>query len=210
MNYLQSVGTALGVIASLFSVCGLAWKMFIKKWWTARQAAKKAEWNKLITDLSLIKGKIFPNGGSSLDDKMEMSLKDNRDIKASLLELRAGQRNTWEIMDVAVWISNDQGATVYVNKPYCELVGHTYPDAIGMSWLGLIASADRTRIKDAWKDSIDTISDFDQCYSFKRSDGMYQKVNGMAIHNRDKVTGKLVSSMGRLIKIGEPTKEINS
>ena len=216
----------MGVIASFLTVVGLLWKMFLKEIWKKHIEAQKAKlrsehdslWQKHKQELievldsqsetiNQIKFKLFPNGGTSIDDKLEVSLKDNRDIKTSLVELRSGQRNTWEIMDVAVWISNDLGQTVYVNKPYCGLVGCTYEDAIGLSWLGLISEVDRKRVREAWKDSIDTISDFDEFYSFERPDGLYQKVNGIAIHNRDKETGKLISSMGRLIKTAEPSNE---
>ena len=206
MNFLEGIGSTIGGITAVATGGFTLYKLFIKKWILKRVAQKKAEQETLFTKfhdammipIKEIKDKIFPNGGGSLDDKME-------DIKSTLIKLLAGQRNTWELMDVAVWISNEEGRTIYVNKPYCELVGCAYTDALGMSWLGLISSADRANVREGWKESVENVSDFDMCYSVHRSDGLYQKVNAVAVHNRDQ-NGKLIGSMGRLIKIDEPYK----
>ena len=215
------------IVSTATSICGLAiafysiYKIFIKKWVIKRRERKKAELQaeqKVIMDvmkdelikefgkqnenIKLIKDKLYPNGGTSIDDKVGQ-------ILVQMKELRSGQLNTWEIMDVAIWNSDAGGRTTYVNKPYCELVRCIPTDVMGLSWLGLIAKFDRDRVEKEWEKSIANASDFDLCYSFELPGGLFQKVNGIAIHNKNKLTGKLENSIGRLIKIGEPTKDVS-
>lgn len=206
MPILESLKTSGEIVGAFTAAAITIWNAVGKQWWRKYKTRKRAENDHIISELKSIKSKLFPNGGTSIDDKLELSLKDNLEIKKFLEDLSAGQRNTWEIMDIAIWKSDKDGRTIYVNKPYMELTGCQYHDALGMSWTRCVADFDRQRIRNAWLEAVRDVADFDECYFIELNDGSFQKVNALAIHNREKQDGALRNSTGRLIKIGDPIR----
>lgn len=208
MKFLESLGITAGALTSVIVFGFTFYKLFLKKWLKKRKEERQKQWDTITLDIKLIKQQVFPNGGESIVDMQRNLLIQVKDAVYSINTLAVGQRNMLDIMDVASWESDSDGKTVYVNKTYCELVRCIPVDALGNSWIGLVATFDRDRVMREWNRSIENASDFDLCYCFQLPDGSYQRVNGVAIHNKDKSTGKLQSSIGRLIKIGEPTFDI--
>jgi len=222
MEYLKELGTALGVVASLLTVCGLLWKMFLKKWWTKRQAAKKdklkaeqeALWSALQETLMQemqkqnvvikeIRGQVFPNGGGSIIDMQKKTFEHLQQLVTTVGTLSVGQRNILDIMDVPSWESDEHGRFTFVNTALCELVGATPAELLGLSWTGRVAFYDRDKVVKEWKESVENASDFNVPYHIKRFDHLYQKVQPSVIHNKN-ADGKVLNSLGRLVKVGEP------
>lgn len=157
----------------------------------------------LLSELKAIKDQVQPNGGKSLNDKITlMSIK----FEHSFEELKTGQRNTREIMDLAIWESDYEGRVNYVSIALCELIGCTQTDALDNSWIGLIDTQDRDRVVKEWTDSVRNASEFNSTYNYRKNDGSYQKVKAVAIHNKDE-RGKVANTLGRLIQIGEPFRK---
>lgn len=158
-----------------------------------------------IKKLSSIKAQVNPNGGKSLNDKITFMSSQMEEFTVVLNDLKIGQRNNREIMDVAAWESDKEGRTFYVSQSLCEMLGMSQDDLLDFSWTGMIVAADRDRITKRWFESIRTASPFDEEYIYQKPDGYFQKVQGIAIHNKGK-DGKVITSLGRLVKIGEPYK----
>ena len=127
-------------------------------------------------------------------------------MSLGLVDLKIGLRNSLEILDVATWKSDGEGRVIEVSVGLCELLGAAEHDLLDSSWIGLVVPEDRERIFDAWLMSVKTASSYDEEYTYKKPDGSFQKVRGVAIHNKN-TKGKITGSLGRLYQIGEPFKK---
>lgn len=205
MELIKSLGIACGVLATMLTLMGIIYKMFLKKWWTKRQAAKKAEWNKMLSDISEIKGQVFPNGGGSIVDMQNRIMAQIKAILQTVGTLSAGQRNILDIMEIPSWESDHEGRVTFVNNALCELIGATPADLMGNSWVGRVAYFNRDQVVREWRQSVENASDFNLPHSLKMADGKYQKVQPSVIHNKNE-EGKVLNSLGRLVKVGEPYK----
>lgn len=202
MPNLESLKITVEIIGSLTGAIFFCYKIFIKKWYRNYKEREQAKWDNLHAVLNKqdavnkqIKDKLFPNGGSSIDDKVEK-------IIVGVSALQMGQRNTLDILDIASWESDSEGRFVYVSTSLCELMGATPGELLGNSWVGDVAHFDRDAVLKAWHESIRYASGFNIKFSIKKSDGNYQDVSPVVIHNKDK-QGKVISSLGRLVKVGE-------
>jgi PAS domain S-box-containing protein len=145
-------------------------------------------------DFELLKivSQLYPNGGSSLYDH--------------IISLKFAQKNTWEVLDMAVWESDKEGRVTYVTTTLCRLIGWTPAELLDDSWQGKVEHDEREDIVDEWMQSVETSSLFNREITFVRSDGLHQKVTAIAIHNKERKLGevKVISSLCRLVKLGEP------
>ena len=128
-------------------------------------------------------------------------------IDVKLDDLKEGQRNTREILNVANWESDSNGRIIYVSSSLCEIIGCSADDLLDQSWIGLVAAKDRERVYNSWKRSVDTASYFNEDFTFRKTDGMFQSVNATGIHNKT-ASGEVASSLVRINKVGESSKTI--
>lgn len=143
----------------------------------------------LMFEVLKIKSQLYPNGGESLFDHV--------------ISLKFAQKNTWEVLEMAVWESDINGRITYVTTALCRMVGRTPVELLHNSWLGKIIQDQREEVEEEWQDSLRTGSMFSMYFIFIRADGMHQKVHAIAIHNKNK-SGEVISSLGRISKEGEP------
>lgn len=189
------------------------WKTFGKKWYGLYRASRDqfrtdmlAEMKILKEDVKLVKAQVFPDGGFSMNDDIKDIKKHLTEQDVKLLKLEIGQKASWEILDIPTWESDENGDVIFVSIGLCELLGYTHDDLLGRSWAGLLIDEDRDRIVKKWLDSVATASHFNETYTYKKSDGSLQKVNGIARHNKGR-NGKVINSFGRLNRVGEPFKK---
>lgn len=210
MAILESLKTSLEIIISGSAIIFTIYKLIFRKWYRNYKEHLKLEKEALFSELhaqnaqiKLIKDKLYPNGGSSIDDKVEKVMKKLSNVELGLNSLQVGQRNTWDILDIASWESDNEGKVNYVSAAFCDLLDCTPDEVMGNSWIGKIAYFDRDKVLKLWKEAIDNASEFTFPYNIKRGDGRYQKVAPIVIHNKDE-HGVVLNSLGRLLKVGEP------
>lgn len=145
--------------------------------------------------LSAIQYQLYPNGSLSMFDR----------LMAGMARLEAGQVNTWELMDLAVWLSDKDGKVTFVTNSLCEMIGCSVSEMLGNTWKNRIIEEERAEAIAAWKFSVETASEFNRTITYKKSDGMCQTVTAVALHNKD-ADGNTISSAGRFQKQGEPFK----
>lgn len=160
----------------------------------------------MMKEISAIKHEVQPNGGHSLNDKITQMADRFTGLENSISHLQVSMKNSRDIMEIASWESDENGRVTYVSLALCEMLGAGKESLIDNSWTGLLIPEDRARIYERWIESVETASTFNEHYSFRKPDGFLLKVNGLAIHNKDK-NGKVINSLGRLIRIGEPFKK---
>jgi PAS domain S-box-containing protein len=207
---LEIIKLILEVIAILISIGILKWAQskynhFRNNRETFRNL--EIEQNKeLMKQIKDIKDEVKPNGGLSLNDKVTDIGKHLVTIDAQLVDLKIGQRNSLDLMDIAYWESDSQGRVTYVSVAMCEILGCTQIDILDSSWMGLIDHQDRERVIKEWADSVKYASEFNCTYNYKRPDGYFQKVQAIAIHHKNE-KGVVEHTKGKIIKLGEPFKK---
>ncbi len=214
MSFWQNFGAQLGLLFTLLISGATVYKLYLKKWLAKRKAAKdakeQAKWDALINQMKIldtlvkeIRAEVKPNGGGSMNDKQLKMGKQMDELILSINGLKIGQRNFCDIMEIASWESDKKGRFTYVSVSLCELMNAQIRDLLGNSWIGTVAYFDRDKVKKAWHEAVDNASEFTVPFSIELTPGVYLKVIPSVIHNKDK-EGKVLNSVGRLQKIGEP------
>jgi len=197
----MAIEAVIGVVTTAGGGLWAAWVKAIKPYLRS-QKIKQAERDKKLTE---IRDELKYNGGTSLKD---MVLKI--DTKTSRMELRLdgledNQKLAMNLQGLAFWESNDAGECTYVSPGLCKIMGRSESEIIGSGWLGWLHPDDKNRISEAWEYSIRNKSAFDEIYTFKRADGKWQKVWGVAFPRISR-SHTFEGILGKLVAIEEPTK----
>lgn len=110
---------------------------------------------------------------------------DVKGIKTEMRELKDDARNKMNALEVAFWESDKDGQATYVSPALQIMLRQPAQKIERSGWISLLVESDRERIKKAWKFSIETLTVFDEIYSFNTSGGFEVKVHGMAYHRKD-------------------------
>lgn len=196
MDTVQKIRTWVEFGVLIFGIFGGAW---LKRWiikrinkWYDHFKRNRDQWQLFTThSIDEIKKQVFPNGGNSLYDKV--------------LDIKFGQRVTWEALKVAMWESDKNGKVIYVTPGLCHLIGCNTEDVLNNSWINRVVYDDRERVFKSWQFSIINASEFNETYTYAKDDGNLQTITATAVHNVND-EGKVISSKGWLIKVGEPFK----
>ncbi len=212
MALLDTAKTVAEVIGGVIIALTAFWKTFGKKWYMKYRKSVHDRWNNLTVllgkqDLQIqsIKHQLYPNGGSSIFDKQDKVIKRLEDISKSIINLQFSNKNTWDILDIASWESDNTGRVTYVSLAFCDLVGAHPSEILGNAWVSRIAHWDREKVVKEWREAVANGSEFTLEHSLLKNDGYYQRVRPIVIHNKD-TDGKVLNSLGRLIPVGEPYK----
>lgn len=99
--------------------------------------------DELLVGLRQLLDEVRPNGGSSLRDAINRI--EHRQIR---LDERAKAMMHEE--DKAMFESDAEGNTVWVNRKYQRLVGRTLEDLKGHGWVNTIHPEDREHVNEEW------------------------------------------------------------
>jgi two-component system cell cycle sensor histidine kinase/response regulator CckA len=86
---------------------------------------------------------------------------------------------------MGVFVSDAEGACVYVNDRWCELAGITGEEALGEGWARALHPDDADRVRFEWAEAARGGSDAIIDYRFRRPDGRVSSVRGFATAVRD-------------------------
>lgn len=139
---------------------------------------------------------IYPNGGKNLIGKVDTALR-------SIDEVKENQRQTRELLDLAMWESDSDGKIFYTTRAFCELFDASCEEVTDYSWIGFIIPEHRDRVKDAWEQAVETASPFREEFTIRRQDGMYQKVFATSIEHKKNETGGTSKSIVKVTKLGD-------
>jgi PAS domain S-box-containing protein len=93
-----------------------------------------------------------------------------------LFESEARFRDIADNSPVMIWISEQNGACTYVNKPWLDFRGRTMEQELGDGWTEGVHPEDLQRFLDTYRSSIRTRTSFKMEYRFRRKDGEYRWV----------------------------------
>lgn len=161
MDILYTVGSALLLVLAhlqelwyLYVIGGLICGFLS---WLHATYIKVREGVALVKDLQL---QFKPNGGQSIKDSLNRIEHELRHIKfVSFAQL--------DIIDTPVFVSNNNGKYVWVNKAYLALTKMSFEEALGSGWEMTIAVDDRQRMKEEWYTACQESRPFHSSYTMK-------------------------------------------
>jgi PAS domain-containing protein len=209
---IETIGKVLGVLATLGgSIWGIYSKIY-KPYRTKKKEKLDTENNKkamelqqynnmvemlsqLAVDVKLVKGKIFPNGGTSIFDGIGRLEKNVERISEKIDSLEDTQRIVLNMQKVAFWTSDKEGAFTYVSPALCRFLNRVESELLGNNWISCLVKTDTERISNAWYDSIEDMRTFDEIFSFSNGKQRDIKVHALAFHKLNK-KGEYIGTYG--------------
>lgn len=175
-----------------------AWKKVIKPYLDKRKKEKQ----KYFDMVEAIHAELKFNGGSSIKDAVLRLERGQSEILYKLADIEESQKLALNINGTAFWYSNVAGECEYVSPGLENLIHRGSSEMLGNMWVSWIIPEDKERIFEAWQFSVENKTVFDEQYTYKRADGLHQKVWGLAFHKT--VHGEHSGTLGKLEAIGEP------
>lgn len=175
-----------------------AWKKVIRPYLEKRKKEKR----KLFDMVEAMHAELKFNGGSSIKDAVLRLEKGQSEILYKLADIEESQKLALNINGTAFWYSDVNGECRYVSPGLEKLIHRGGNEMLGNMWVSWIVPEDKERIFEAWQFSVENKTVFDENYTYKRADGLHQKVWGLAFHKT--VHGKHSGTLGKLEAIGEP------
>lgn len=163
---------------------------------------RKKEKQKLFDMVEAMHHELKFNGGSSIKDAVLRLEKGQVEILYKLADIEESQKLALNINGTAFWYSDVNGECRYVSPGLEKLMNRGSNEILGNMWVSWIVPEDKERVFDAWKFSVENKTVFDEEYTYKRADGLHQKVWGLAFHKT--VHGEHSGALGKLEAIGEP------
>jgi len=145
------------------------------------------------------------DSGGSMKDMISQATAQLWELAKEIAILKTGQSSIIAILDLPVWYSDSEGKITDVSAAMCDLCECTKEELLDLSGRGIVAEFDRERVVKAWEESVKYASEFTLEHSIHLNNGYFQKIKPVVVHQKDHL-GKVVSSIGRIIKIGEPYK----
>lgn len=147
-----STHPAVIIIATLSSLVGVAtstWLSlaYIKRRWFAPLLEAIRNIVDAVAMVPTIKAQLFNNGGHSLRDVVDK-------IHGRLCVIEARERALIQEHDMAVFVTDEEGKTTWVNRTYCRLFGVTETDAIGYGWKNMLAHDEREEYAREWASAV--------------------------------------------------------
>lgn len=100
-----------------------------------------------------------------------------KEIDQKLHKLTENQRTILNIQQIAYAIFDIHGHCEYASPAFCQLIRHPEVRILESGWLALLVEDDQDRIQKAWKFSVETVSVFDEIFTYRES---LQKVHCIA------------------------------
>jgi len=200
MNWIKAT-EILAFLSGGVTLCWTAWKYWIKPE-MKKSKAKKQEFRDKMND---VWSELRFNGGGSIKDAIFQVKTSVDKIEIRMDGMEQNQRLAMSLQDIAFWESDENGNCIYASPALCKLLGRSESEILQKGWTAWIHHEDKERIIDSWKSSVEDKTAFDEIYTFKKGDGYWIKVWGVAfprVSSKNLFGGK----MGKLVPIEEPYK----
>lgn len=204
----EFISTAIISLGGLATAC-LAiygvWKKILLPWFRENRnkrdnlAKAIAHIEKISNELSEVSKELKPNGGGSIKDQVK---EISRDVKAIRVERDA----TFLLAKEPMFKNDAKGYCTLANQALCKLYGTNQEQLLGLGWLNYVIEEDRERVKEEWKNIIESGTEITSNYTVKNDQtDQYIPVKYRAIINRDNES--IISAIGYVEKI--PERKLN-
>jgi len=194
---------SLGILGLVGTGITIVWKQIIKPKIDADlEKRNKIYWmvDQMFPMVQKVHSEVSYNGGTSIKDGILSLKKSVAKIEERIDGFENNYRLSINIQDVPFWESDETGNCVYASPALCKLLGRSESEIMSNGWMSWVHPEDRERVLDAWDDSVELKTAFDEIYRFKKGDNSWLKVWGTAF---PLVTGKsnLAGKMGKLVVV---------
>lgn len=117
-------------------------------------------------------------------EKVELIEPELKKIKVQLKDLSENQKTMLNMQNVAFFVFNEKGHCEYASPALCQLIKHPESRILQSGWLALLIESDIDRIKKAWDFAVNTVSVFDEIFTYRESK---IKVHCIAFHKRNEL-----------------------
>lgn len=192
------------IIATITAGGGMCWGVYVKgikptvRKWKAYEKSKMDMIKGIASELSF-------NGGGSVKDAIFGLTDSVKTINYRLDGIEENQKIAMNLQGIAFWVSDENGECTYASPGLCKVMGRSESEILNSNWMGWLHPEDKQRVVEAWQFSVENKAPFDEIYSYKKSDGYYQKVWGTAFPKAAK-SNALGGVLGKLVAIEEPVK----
>lgn len=122
--------------------------------------------------------------------------------EARLVESEDRFRRLADSAPVMMWVTDESGGCIYLNRPWHEFTGQTAADGLGMGWLDPIHPADRGDAKQAFERALAAREGLRVEYRLRRADGAYRWVIDDALP-RFSADGAFLGHIGSVFDIDD-------
>lgn len=210
-NWLQNLGNEVGnlwpLVVMFIAIMGAGWRGvgLLRKTINDAVLPIKDEfyaygektYAKVDNRLGEIESQIYPNGGSSLSDKLDRIGTEIGLISNSQAQVNATVQVFFEASPQAMYRSDENGITIQCNQAYLDFWGfNSISEARSNDWLENVV--DRRLAEERLASIIRTPSEFK--YSSRLLDGRTMQVTGQPIYN----SGMFVGYVGYVFDASSP------
>jgi PAS domain S-box-containing protein len=115
-------------------------------------------------------------------------------------------RSLAEAVPSVVWTTTNDGRTSYFNRPWYDYTGLDEAGSLGDAWLDVIHPDDRSRTALVWQKAVETGTNYQIEYRFRRRDGAYRWFLGRGIPQRD-AEGRILQWFGTSTDIDDQRRQ---
>lgn len=123
-----------------------------------RYLAKKKKWfTDAINSIAEIRKEMFPNGGTSMRDRVEQTAQRVNQTAQIVTEMRsdtamsvAQNRLLAEQVDVGIFEGDVEGSVVWANRALRQMTGLKLEQIVGSGWFNAVHNDDKRRIETDW------------------------------------------------------------
>lgn len=135
--------------------------------WNRYQAfcANRAE---QIRKLNVIYGKLTPNGGTSLDDKINAL---TAFVTSGFERLEQTNRLVLRLIGKAYWMADPTGAIIDVSPALVNLFQRVPDQLLNWSWVAYLEEAEVSRVIDAWETAVKHEREFQATFNINLPEG---------------------------------------
>lgn len=198
-QFIQTIIIGAGGLATAIISIHTIWKKILKPWFTESRIKRDnlarviAHIEDISVKLENISKELQPNGGGSIKDQVK---EISKDVKAIRVERDA----TFLLAKEPMFKNDASGYCILANQALCKLYGTTQEQLLGLGWLNFINEDDRERVKDEWKNIMESGTEITSSYTIiNQSTDEEVPVRYRAIINRD--NDKIISALGYVEKI---------
>jgi two-component system, chemotaxis family, CheB/CheR fusion protein len=105
---------------------------------------------------------------------------DRRRMEAVLRESEGRFRTLADSAPVLIWVNSPTGCE-FVNKSYLDYLGMTFEEVRGMNWADYLHPEDAPGYLAAYRQALDTRTQFEAAVRFRRADGEYRWFKAIAL-----------------------------
>lgn len=152
LSLAQSIAALFAALATIFGPFKYAYRKFME------DRAAKAE---IVHKISVIYSKLTPNGGTSIEDKMNAL---TGFVASGFARIEQTTKLILQITGKAYWLASPDGAICDVSPALANLFQRTPDQLTGWGWVAYIAESEVDRIVTSWETAVKHAREFRATY----------------------------------------------